>query len=82
MHLILILLPFVLFDLSDVFSLSSSGFSQTVPEAAWVIPTLWKTTLDFIRDSKARERGWIKEGNEENWLDLISDDGGKTYNLR
>ncbi|GAA5854807.1 hypothetical protein JCM5353_007390 [Sporobolomyces roseus] len=60
---------------------ASYGFSQTVPEAPWVIPTLWQTTLDFIRDSKAREKGWIKEGEEENWLDLISDDGGKTYNL-
>ena len=78
----LVLFHFVLFDLSDLSFVSSLGFSQTVPEAAWVIPTLWKTTLDFIRDSKARERGWIKEGNEDNWLDLISDDGGKTYNLR
>ena len=59
-----------------------SGFSQIFEEQLYVIPSLWNTTLTFIRDSQARKKGWIRAGKEENWLDLISDDGGETYNLR
>lgn len=59
-----------------------SGFSQIFEEQLYVIPSLWNTTLNFIRDNQARKKGWIRAGKEENWLDLISDDGGETYNLR
>ncbi|GAA5952751.1 hypothetical protein JCM3765_002264 [Sporobolomyces pararoseus] len=58
------------------------GFSQIQFEAFFVVPTLWKTTLAFIEESKAKEKGWIREGEGENWLDLISEDGGRSYNLK
>ncbi|GAA5912602.1 uncharacterized protein JCM6883_005322 [Sporobolomyces salmoneus] len=58
------------------------GYSQVVQEALYVIPTLWNTTLAFLKDSKAEEKGWFKPKEKEaNWLDFISNDEGKSYNL-
>ncbi|GAA6060450.1 hypothetical protein JCM10212_000043 [Sporobolomyces blumeae] len=55
------------------------GFSQIEIEAPFVIPTLWETTLSFLEESKAKEKGWIPD---RNWQELISEDGLKTYSRK
>jgi hypothetical protein len=59
-----------------------TGYSNIQTEAYFVVPSLWETTLKFLEESKAKAKGWFREEEGENWLDLISNDGGKNYNLR
>ncbi|GAA5886480.1 hypothetical protein JCM16303_001424 [Sporobolomyces ruberrimus] len=62
-------------------SSTTYGYSQIEHESLYVIPSLWETTLSFLQDANAREQGWYRQMSKENWLDLISDDRGKSYNL-
>lgn len=50
------------------------GFTISIHEFEKTIPTLWQHTKDFIEKNKQYVA-------EDNFLDFISDDGGKTYNL-
>lgn len=52
----------------------SYGWTISLPEYIETIPTLWETTKKFIEENP-------KYLPENNMLDFVSDDGGKTYNL-
>ncbi|KAI5965437.1 KRE2 [Candida theae] len=50
------------------------GFTISIHEFEKTIPTLWQHTKDFIEKNP-------QYVDKDNFLDFISDDGGKTYNL-
>lgn len=50
------------------------GFTISIHEFEKTIPTLWQHTKDFIEKNPQYVAN-------DNFLDFISDDGGKTYNL-
>ncbi|KAI5967341.1 KRE2 [Candida margitis] len=50
------------------------GFTISIHEFEKTIPTLWQHTKDFIEKNPQYVA-------KDNFLDFISDDGGKTYNL-
>ncbi|GMM37297.1 alpha-1,2-mannosyltransferase [Saccharomycopsis crataegensis] len=52
----------------------SYGWTISLPEYIETIPTLWKTTKEFIKANPQ----YLPENN---MLDFVSDDGGESYNL-
>ncbi|GAA6057989.1 hypothetical protein JCM3770_004601 [Rhodotorula araucariae] len=52
------------------------GFTNVDQEAPFVVPTLWQTTQQFMRQAP---RHYFPEGRDESF---VSNDGGKNYNYR
>ncbi|GAA6013073.1 hypothetical protein JCM10207_006162 [Rhodosporidiobolus poonsookiae] len=55
-----------------------SGYDIIRTENPRMVPTLWKTTQDFMQRAKGQHPEWFPAGTDESF---VSDDGGKTYSL-